>query len=127
VTPAARRYALIALALTLPVATGVLSFVAASSGAAAAAWTALGWSITAVAGVVGGAWVVSRHGRAGAGFFVALQACILARLGLSAIGAILVASRDPGAAWAYLAGLVAGFLPLQAFEILWFFRNARRA
>jgi hypothetical protein len=31
------------------------------------------------------------------------------------------------AVWAYLAGLVAGYLPLQLFEIWWFVRSARRA
>jgi hypothetical protein len=126
VTQPARRYVAGAVALTLAVAAGVLPIAAARGGPTAAGWTALGWLVTALTGVAGGAWVASRHGRAGAGFFVALQTCILARLGLSALGALLAANRGRDAAWAYVAGLVAGFLPLQVFEILWFFRVARR-
>ena len=91
-------------------------------GHAALGWGLLGWSIMALIGVVGGSWQVKLHGSLGTGFIVALGTCILARLAAGAAGAAGAATFGMGAVWPYLAGLGAGYVPLQLFEVGWFLR-----
>ena len=88
-------------------------------------WGSLGWAIMATSGVAGGGWMVRRHGSAGSGFLVALGTCMLARLFASVAGALAAASSGNHAVWAFLAGLCAGYVPLQVFEVGWFIRKSR--
>lgn len=86
----------------------------------------LGWAVVALTAVVGGSWIANRHGRAGTGFLLALQSCMLARLALAAGGAFVAWKAGDDAVRAFLIGLVVGFLPLQTFEIVWFYRRTQR-
>ena len=66
---------------------------------------------------------MSRFGRAGAGFPLAVLTCILLRLVLGLGGLAL-------AAWstqvlAYLVGSLATFAAMQTFEMIWFWRRSR--
>lgn len=100
-------------------------------GPAAIAWAIIGWGVMAVAGVAGGAWTVSRHGRPGSGFLVAIGACMLTRLFAGAAAAGAAASAGMSAVWAFLAGAGVTYVALQVFELSWFLRHpapqARRA
>jgi len=88
-------------------------------------WGILGWSIMAVTGVAGGAWMDRKHGLQGAGFLVALGTCMLARLFAAVAGAAGAAMNGMDAVWPYLVGLGVGYVPLQLFETGWFIRRAR--
>jgi hypothetical protein len=88
-------------------------------------WGGIGWAIMALTGVAGGTWLVRAHGRQGSGFLVALGTCMLARLFASVAGALTAASSGMDAVWPYIAGLGAGYVPLQLFEVGWFLRVAR--
>lgn len=96
-----------------------------SRGASALRWGALGWAIMALTGLAGGVWMARTHGRQGSGFLVALGTCMLARLFGSVGGALAAAARGTEAVWPYLAGLCAGYVPLQLFEIGWFLRLSK--
>jgi hypothetical protein len=98
---------------------------AVSRGPTALRWGALGWSITALIGLAGGAWMARTHGKPGAGFLVALGTCMLARLFASVAGALVAATRGLDAIWPYVAGLGAGYVPLQLFELGWFLRRSK--
>jgi hypothetical protein len=90
-------------------------------------WGLTGWLLTAAFGVAGGAWAVSRHGRPGNGFLMALGVCMLARLFLFVAGPLAASPLGMEAVWALLAGLFAGYLPSQAAEVIWFARATQRA
>ena len=106
---------------------GLASFtVARSAGPAAVAPCLVGWAIMAASGLAGGLFLVRAHGRSGTGFLGALVASMLARLALSSAGAAWAAASSVETVWAYLGGLVAGYVPLQAFELVWFIRRDRR-
>lgn len=92
-------------------------------GTGAVLWGLLGWMATGVVGVAGGAFMVSRHGTSGPGFLMILGVCMLLRLLLSAVGAVAAVGEGMQAVWPYLIGLVAGFIPVQIVEIVWFLRN----
>ena len=110
--------ALIAALLLVPVA--------ATWGTAVVGWSLLGWLVTAVAGVAGGAWIVSKHGSKGSGFLVALGVCMLARLILFVAGPFAAAPRGVEATLACVVGLFAGYLPTQATEVIWIARKTAR-
>jgi len=111
----------------IAVATGVAVYaVATPRGAEITRWSMTGWAIMAVTGVVTGLWMVRVHGKPGSGFLAAMGTGMLARLFLSAGVALWAAQHGIEYVWAFLAGLVTGYLPLQAFEVAWFFREARR-
>jgi hypothetical protein len=122
----AARFGLIGGASALAAAAALLPF-AFHEGAVALRWGLSGWLIMSVIGLAGGMWLVLKHGRQGSGFLVALGTCMLARLFASAAGAFGAAAQGMEAVWAYIVGLVAGYLPLQFFEIWWFVRGSRRA
>jgi len=90
-------------------------------------WGLTGWLLTAAFGVAGGAWAVSRHGRPGNGFLMALGVCMLARLFLFVAGPLAASPLGMEAVWACLVGLAAGYLPAQATEVIWFARTTREA
>jgi hypothetical protein len=112
------------------------TLVALLGGAAAAAlaagrppadrvWLLLGWGVLAVAGTLGGAWLASEHGKPGSRFLVALGAGVAARFVAVAGGCVAAALAGKSALTAYATGLIAGFVPVQAFEALWFLRRTR--
>ncbi len=58
---------------------------------------------------------------------VALGTGMLVRL-VTVLGSLAGALRAGGGAYRpWLAGLVAGYVPLQVFEVVWFHRRSRRA
>jgi hypothetical protein len=115
------------LCTLIAVVTGVAVYaVAAPRGGEIVRWSMTGWAIVAVIGVVTGIWMVRVHGKPGSGFLAAMGAGMLARLFLAAAVALWAAQHGIEYVWAFLAGLFTGYLPLQAFEVTWFFREARR-
>jgi len=77
--------------------------------------------------VVGAGWWLARaHGRAGGSFVIALGTGSVVRAALLAFVVATAARRGSDALVGALAGLAAGFLPLTAFEMLWFSRRAHR-
>lgn len=111
--------ALIAALLMVPLA--------ASWGGTVVRWSLLGWLVTALAGVAGGTWLISKHGTRGPGFLVALGVCMLARLILFVAAPFAVAQHGAEAAVACIVGLFAGYLPTQATEVIWIARSTARA
>ena len=91
----------------------------------AMAWSMLGWGLMVLVGVFGGSWTATLLGSQGVRFFVALIACMLARLTLSLGGVFLVVMFGRESLLFYLLGLAAGFLPIQIFESLWISRRAK--
>jgi TM2 domain-containing membrane protein YozV len=77
----------------------------------------------AVPGIVGGAWLAREHGRSAQRFLVALATGFITRLVLAGLAAFYAAKAGDGAGTALLAGLAAGFVPLMAFEMVWFVRG----
>ncbi len=111
--------ALIAAVLLLPVAVPHGGLVLVSGLA--------GWLATALAGVAGGAWVVSVHGKPGVGFLVALGVCMMSRLVLFVAGPFAAASLGVEAALACVVGLFAGYIPTQTIEVIWIARPKAKA
>jgi len=90
-------------------------------------WAGIGWGLMTVVGVVGGIALVRCHGRPAHGFFVAAGASMLTRLGTAALGAWGAARAGESAIGPYLAGLAAGYLPLQILEVGWLLGRTRTA
>ncbi len=122
----ALRFALLGGAIALAVGLPLLPW-ALAEGPVAVQWGVSGWLVMAVTGMAGGVWLVLKHGKRGSGFLVALGTCMLARLFASAAGAFGAAQQGMEAVWPYIVGLIAGYLPMQLFELWWFVRVARRA
>jgi hypothetical protein len=87
-----------------------------------AAWAVKGFLATALPGVAGGTWLAREHGRSGSRFVMVLQAGVLTRFVLAALAAMGAARAGGSAMPASMAGLVAGFLPVMVFEMVWFAR-----
>ena len=119
-------FALVALTLA-GIAAGVLSALVTPRDAVALRWALIGWGLMAAVGVVGGVGLVRSHGRPAHGFFVAIGASMLARLGVAALGAWGAARAGESAVLPYLAGLAAGYLPLQILEVGWILGRTRTA
>ena len=118
------RYAGWSLGSGLLVAS-IVTLLARSQGRAAIGWGLLGWSVMVLIGVAGGAWLAALHGSSGPRFLVAMGTCMLARLFGAAAGALAAGMHGTRAVLPYLAGLGAGYVPLQLFEIGWFMRRAK--
>lgn len=100
--------------------------VAGRFAAPSTAWALVGWLVVVPTFVVGGARLVRALGAGGHGFMLALVACMLSRLLTAAVGAAAAVRSGQGAAVpAYVAGMLAAFVALQAFEVIWFVRNTR--
>lgn len=95
-------------------------------GAAAGGYGWLGWGMMATAGIGSGTWLAVVHGRPGTAFLVALLAGILGRLLATLAGAAIAATGGKEGLFAFLAGVAAGFVPLQAYEIAFFVLAGRR-
>ena len=119
----ALRHYLTRSAALAAVLAAVLSVVFLASGNASLGFALLGWAPMALLGVAGGSWAVSRFGRAGAGFPLAILTCILLRLFLGLGGVALAAWF--GQEVAYLAGSLTTFAAMQVFEMVWFWRRSR--
>jgi hypothetical protein len=119
----ASRFALWSAASATIVALALVPL-ALSRGEVVLGWGLAGWFLTAAAGVGGGAWLVSRHGKPGPGFLVAMGVCMLARSVLFVAGPFAAASLGVEAVLACVAGLFAGYLPPQAAEVIWFARSS---
>lgn len=121
---AARRYAVGSGIAALASACVVAAVATATDGLG---WALAGWSVTALTGVIGGSWMTARVGSPDTGVLVAFGATLLARLVVSTGGAAVASAAGDAAFWPFLGGLVAGFVPVQAFEIGWFYRMGRQA
>jgi len=120
----ARSFAARAAVVAL-VGGAVAAALAAGRPAGDRAWLLLGWAILAIAGTLGGAWLAREHGKPGSAFLVALGAGVAARFLAVAGGCVAAALAGKSAITAYAVGLVAGFVPVQAFEAVWFLRRTR--
>lgn len=103
-----------------------LMLVLRPQGQAVIGFAMFGWGVIALTAVAGGAWIAGQHGRSGLGFLLALQSCMLARLALAAGGAFVAWQAGGDAVRSFLIGLVVGFIPLQTFEIVWFYRRTQK-
>lgn len=100
--------------------------VAGRFAAPSTAWALVGWLVMAPIFVVGGARLVRALGAGGHDFMLALVACMLSRLLTAAVGAAAAVRVGQGTAVpAYVAGMLAAFIALQAFEVIWFVRKTR--
>lgn len=97
-----------------------LGLSAANGWAATAALT--GWSVTTLLALGSGAWLAALHGRAPARFVAVMGAGFLARLIAIAAGTVIAATGAPGTLGGFLAGVGAAYVPLQTFEMIWFWR-----
>jgi hypothetical protein len=122
----AGRYAAIAAIVVVACGAAMLAW-AVQEGHDALLWGVLGWALLALTGVAGGAWLAFEHGKPGTGFLKAMVAGMLTRLFLAAAGGGLAAWTGGNAPWAFLGGAVAGFVPLQIVEVIWFFRAGQKA
>jgi hypothetical protein len=87
-------------------------------------WAAAGFLTMVIPGIACGAWLAREHGRPGARFLLALATGFAARLILAASAAFFAAKVAAGLS--LIAGLAAGFVPLTAFEMIWFARRRPR-
>lgn len=87
---------------------------------AARGWNLLGWLVMSAIGVAGGVVMAAVHGKPGPTFLAALVGSMLARLIAAALGAWAASFIGCKAAWPYVLGLGAGYVPLQLFEVVWF-------
>lgn len=94
-------------------------------GGSASAWAFAGWAVAAVSGLVVGAWVARGHGGPARDFLLRFSASMLARFAAYALG-LLGAFRLQGseAVLPYLLGLLLGYLPVQAHEMIGFARRS---
>ncbi len=122
----AGRFATLGGAIAVIIGLLLLPFVA-PQGSVALRWSLAGWLLTTSIGVLGGAWIVAQHGTTGPGFLIAFGVCMLARLTALGIGALVSAGRGGEAVGAYLAGLLVGYLPPQAWEMIWLLRATRHS
>ena len=113
------RYGLLSSAVALSVG-AVLLFFVLSRGETVVRWSLLGWMVMSVTGVIGGSRMAAVHGRTGSAFLAALVGSMLARLVAAAAGGLAASTIGYQAAWPYIIGLGAGYLPLQMFEARWF-------
>jgi hypothetical protein len=122
----ARRFVLGAAAVSA--ASGAMAWVAtrpASPGSLM--WGALGWGLMTAIGLGAGAWLAVAHGSTGPGFLAAIVAGILGRLAATVGGSVAAAMAGQAPLWAFLTGLGSGFVPLQVYESVFFYREGRRA
>jgi len=114
-------------ALTATFASGVLLLGLRGATGEASAWAMAGFAAMAFPIIATGAWLAHEQGRAGVAFVVALAAGLLLRAGLLAIVVAAAARRGEPSLLPALSGLALGFVPLTAFEMIWFARRARGA
>lgn len=99
---------------------GALLWAPAQSG-----WLLGAYGATVLVGLGSGTWVVSRLGKTGPRFLLALASGAVARLLLVGLAVLPLALRGPAAFWAWIAGVACGFVPFQVHEIRHVARAAR--
>ena len=114
-------------ALTAAIAAGLLLLGLRGAAADASAWAMAGFAAMSFPIMATGAWLAHEQGRPGAAFVVALAAGLCLRAGLLAIVVAAAARQGEPSLLPALSGLVLGFVPLTAFEMIWFARRARLA
>jgi len=112
-------------ALTAAIAAGVLFLALQGSAPEASAWAMAGFAAMALPTLLTGAWLAHEQGRVGVAFVIAMSAGLLLRAGLLAVVVGAAARQGPPSLAPALYGLVLGFVPLTAFEMIWFARRAR--
>ena len=90
------------------------------------AWSAAAFAATACPGLVSGVLLAHLHGRSGGAFPLVVGLGLLVRLVAAGSVTVLAARSGGPAIPAALAGLVAGFVPVTAFETWWFARKSLR-
>jgi ABC-type spermidine/putrescine transport system permease subunit II len=93
--------------------------------AGSGAWATSGWLSATAVGLGAGAWMARVHGRPGPGFLAALVTGMLARLVVVGVGLVLALRAGDGPGWGFLCGFAIGFVPLQAYEVVWSMRAAK--
>ena len=83
-------------------------------------WATVGFVAMAVPGIAGGSWLAREHGRPESRFVIALATGLVARLVFAAAAAFGAAKAGGGAGFGLICGLAVGFVPLIAFEAVWF-------
>lgn len=122
---AVSRYVLGSGALAVGAALAALPF--APDERAVLGWAALGWSVGAIAGTVGGAWLASLHGNPGPSFHVTFVGWMAARLLAYAAGAGIAATSGLDAVGGFVVGAALAHVPTHGFEWVWFARHGARA
>lgn len=82
-----------------------------------------GWGTMAAIGIAAGTAVAAGYGRPAPAFLAPLVAGMLLRLVAVTVGAL--AAAGGGDLVPFLLGAAAGFAPVQAFEVVYFWRAAR--
>ena len=122
-----------AVGASLAAASGglLLALWVAANARGASGWAAAGFAAMAGPSVAFGAWLAAELGRPGVRFLAALVGGIATRFALTAVAGFGAARAGGDARGAALAGVVAGFLPVFVFEMVWLTRTsaalARRA
>ena len=98
---------------------------AAYLGRSVPGWSVLGWALAGSLGAICGARLISVHGTVGTAFLKAHGSCILARLFTFAGGTAWAFSHSTEEALAFLVGVLAGYLPTQFLEMVWFARRTK--
>jgi hypothetical protein len=89
-------------------------------------WSTAAFLATAAPALVSGTALAHLHGRPGGSFPLVVGAGLFLRLALGC-GVMILAARTGGPAVpGALAGLLAGFVPVTAFETWWFARKSLR-
>jgi hypothetical protein len=88
-------------------------------------WSILGWALATSLGAFCGARLILVHGTPGTAFLKVQGSCILARLFTFAGGTAWAFSHSIEEALAFLFGVVAGYLPTQILEMVWFASRTR--
>ena len=124
ISPAGRQYA--TRAAWIAGMSGALAIAAVALVAPGGlVWALAGWILLSLIGIAGGVGLVQGHGTPGVRFVVVMGTAMILR-SIVALALLVAALRTGGGAFApCLAGLVAGFLPQQVFEIVWFGRIRR--
>jgi len=118
------RFALGALATTAVSAVGIGWWLAGRD-SAVTSWASIGFVVTAAPGIVIGSWLAAEHGHTGSRFLIAIAAGFVTRLVLAAVAAFGAAKAGGAAGFGLISGLAAGFVPLTAFEMIWFVARQR--
>jgi len=88
------------------------------------AWAMAGFVAMALPVIAAGVWLAYERGRAGVSFVVALGAGLLMRAALLVVVVAGAAHQGEAALIGALVGLAVGFVPVTAFELVWFARRA---
>jgi len=112
-------------AISAALAGGALSLALRGTASATSAWAMAGFAAMALPVIATGAWLAHEQGKAGVSFVIALGTGLLIRAMLLVVVVVGAASQGPAVLKGALAGLAIGFVPVTAFEMIWFSRRAQ--